>query len=89
MVPLDLISRPLLYSMSSSSNENKQHRLCNRLPKHVLEIPCVHSLHIFFVVRAVYAATRICAHAYMRSAAHLSRVSLVKWRRSSSHTLGR
>ena len=28
-----------------------------------------------------------CAHAYMRSAAPLSRVSLVKWRRSSSHTL--
>ena len=40
-------------------------------------------------INAVYAATRICAHAYMRSAAHLSRVSLVKWRRSSSHTLGR
>ena len=30
---------------------------------------------------------RICAHAYMRSAVPLSRVSLVKWRRSSSHTL--
>ena len=28
------------------------------------------------------------AHVYMRSAAPLSRVSLVKWRRSSSHTLG-
>ena len=28
------------------------------------------------------------AHAYMRSAAPLSRVSLVKWRRSSSHALG-
>ena len=38
----------------------------------------------------IYAATRInriCAHAYMRSAAPLSRVSLVKWRRSSSPTL--
>ena len=34
-----------------------------------------------------YAYKRICAHAYMRSAAPLSRVSLVKWRRSSSHTL--
>ena len=47
--------------------------------------------HIFRSSRinAVYAATRICAHAYMRSAAHLSRVSLVKWRRCSSHTLGR
>ena len=47
--------------------------------------------HIFRSSRinAVYAATRICAHAYIRSAAHLSRVSLVKWRRSSSHTLGR
>ena len=47
--------------------------------------------HIFRSSRinAVYAATRICAHAYMRSAAHLSRVSLVKWRRISSHTLGR
>ena len=45
--------------------------------------------HIFRSSRinAVYA--RICAHAYIRSAAHLSRVSLVKWRRSSSHTLGR
>ena len=29
----------------------------------------------------------ICAHAYMRSAAPLSRVSLVKWRLTSSHTL--
>ena len=28
------------------------------------------------------------AHAYMRTAEPLSRVSLVKWRRSSSHTLG-
>ena len=28
------------------------------------------------------------AHASMRSAAPLSRVSLVKWRRSSSHALG-
>ena len=44
--------------------------------------------HIFGSSR-IYAATRICAHAYMRSAAHLTRVSLVKWRRSSSHTLGR
>ena len=35
----------------------------------------------------INAATRICAHAYMRSAAPFSRVSLVKWRRSSSHTL--
>ena len=47
--------------------------------------------HIFRSSRinAVYAATRICAHAYMRSAAHLSRVSLVKWHRSSSLTLGK
>ena len=44
--------------------------------------------HIFRI-NAVYAAAGICAHAYMRSAAHLSRVSLVKWRRSSSLTLGR
>ena len=44
--------------------------------------------HIFRSSR-INAATRICAHAYIRSAAHLSRVSLVKWRRSSSHTLGR
>ena len=34
-----------------------------------------------------YAYKRSYAHAYMRSAAPLSRVSLVKWRRSSSHTL--
>ena len=51
--------------------------------------------HIFRAISYSYirvrvrinAATRICAHAYMRSAAPLSRVSLVKWRRSSSHTL--
>ena len=38
-----------------------------------------------------FAYKRSYAHAYMRSdrrAAPLSRVSLVKWRRSSSHTLG-
>ena len=29
----------------------------------------------------------ICTHAYMCSAAHISRVSLVNWRRSSSHAL--
>ena len=40
--------------------------------------------HIFLWL----AYKRSYAHAYMRSAAPLSRVSLVKWSRSSSHTLG-
>ena len=38
------------------------------------------------IYAATLLATRICAHAYMHSAAPLSRVSLVKWRRSSSQT---
>ena len=37
------------------------------------------------IYAATQLATRICAR--MSSAAPLSRVSLVKWRRSSSHTL--
>ena len=63
--------------------------------------PCLHdflhgaSLHpysfIFPLVSHIFqgfARIGSYAHAYMRSAAHLSRVSLVKWRRSTSHTLG-
>ena len=42
--------------------------------------------HIFRSSRICINAVRICAHAYMRSAAHLSRVSLVKWRRSRVHS---
>ena len=47
---------------------------------------------ITYAATRVYIKTqlpRICVHAYMhmRSAAPLSGVSLVKWRRSSSHTL--
>ena len=42
----------------------------------------LHLFHIFFWGSRINADTR------MRSAAPLSRVSLVKWRRSSSHTLG-
>ena len=57
--------------------------------------PCFHdfshgaSLHpysfIFALVPHIFHK-RNYAHAYMRSAAPLSRVSLVKWRRSSSHS---
>ena len=63
--------------------------------------PCFHdflhgaSLHsysfIFALVPHILHGSRIkrrYTHAYMRSAAPLSRVSLVKWRRSSSHALG-
>ena len=42
--------------------------------------------HIFHSSR-ITAATRMCT--CIARAAPLSRVSLVKWRRSSSHTLGR
>ena len=44
---------------------------------------CNDFCHIFFMV----AYKRSYMHAYMRSAAPLSRVSLVKWRRSSSRQL--
>ena len=43
---------------------------------------------IFALVPHIFLGSRRYAHAYMRSAAPLSRVSLVKWRQSSSHTLG-
>ena len=42
---------------------------------------------IIYAATRINAATGICAHAYMRSAVPLSRVCLVKWRQSSSHTL--
>ena len=64
--------------------------------------PCFHdfshgaSLHPYSMIFALvppyfswFVYKRSYAHAYMRSATYLSRVSLVKWRRSSSHTLGR
>ena len=63
--------------------------------------PCFHdfshgaSLHPYSFIFALVPHTffqgaykRSYADAYLRSAAPLSRVSLVKWRRSSCHTLG-
>ena len=49
-------------------------------------VPHIFRVNLYTQLR-VQAATAHIAHAYMRSAAPLSRVSLVKWRRSSSHTL--
>ena len=60
--------------------------------------PCFHdflhgaSLHPylndFSTCSTYFSGSRSYAHAYMRSAAPLSRVSLVKWHRSTSYTLG-
>ena len=59
--------------------------------------PCFHdfshgaSLHPYSFIFATYFSwfvyKRSYAHAYMRSAAPLSCVSLLKWRLSSSHVL--